>query len=99
MGKSRKKTPVIKDNGRSKKKNKTIANKTVRSKLKDPEFSIANGNAYKKEFESYNIADYVCYWTKEEAIHQYETSTWINKKQYPTLESWLTYWRKCVINK
>ena len=59
MGKSYKKTPIIKENGGSKKQMKTIANKAVRSKLKDPDFEIANGSAYKKEYESYDIADYV----------------------------------------
>lgn len=99
MGKSKKKMPIVKDNGKSKKKDKAIANRIVRSRLKDPDFVIANGNAYKKEFESYNIADYVAYWTKEDAIRYYNTSEWVDKKKYPTLESWLIYWEKCMLNK
>ena len=67
MGKSYKKTPIIKENGDSKKQMKTIASKAVRSKLKHPDFEIANGNAYKKEYESYDIADYICRWTKNYA--------------------------------
>lgn len=99
MGKSVKKTPVIKDNGRSKKKQKAIANRILRRKLKNPDYGATKGNAYKKEFESYNIADYVIYWTKEEAIKQYKTGKWINKDEFPTLESWLQYWKKCVVRK
>ena len=40
MGKSYKKTPVIKENGESKKKMKTIANKAVRRKMKDAFLSV-----------------------------------------------------------
>ena len=55
MGKSYKKTPIIKENGESKKKMKTIANKAVRRKMKDTDFEITNGNAYRKEFESLTL--------------------------------------------
>ena len=98
MGKSKKKIPIVKDNGKSKKRDKAIANRIVRSRLKDPDFVIANGNAYKKEFESYNIADYVAYWTKEDAIRYYNTNEWV-KDKYPTLESWLINWEKTMLNK
>lgn len=72
MGKSVKKTPINKDNNSSKKEQKRRANKAVRRKLKDLDYTISNGRSYQKEFESYNIADYVCRWTKEEAIQDYE---------------------------
>lgn len=99
MGKSVKKIPIIKDNGSSKKKSKRLANKAVRSKLKNLDYEIADGKAYKKEFESYNIADYVSYWTKDDAINYYYNSSWIDREKYPTLDSWLVYWEKTMLKK
>lgn len=100
MGKSVKKTPIIKDNGKGKKKDKALANRATRRKLKDPDFSIPDGKSYKKEYESYRIADYVCRWTKEEAIEEYnKISSFIDKQKYPTLESFLNYWKKCMLRK
>lgn len=97
MGKSYKKTPIIKDNGSSKKQMKTIANKAVRSKLKDPDFEIANGNAYKKEYDSYDIADYVCRWTKKAAISSYYKNDILQEKY--TLNEWIIKWKKSVMKK
>lgn len=97
MGKSFKKTPVLKENGASKKKLKNHANKVVRSKLKDHDFSIANGSAYKKEYESYDIADYVCYQSKEDAILAYKSNSYL-REQF-TLEEWLIEWKKKMIRK
>ena len=103
MGKSYKRTPIIKDNGNSKKSQKRQATHSVRNKLKRG-IEISNGNAYKKHYESYDIADYVCRWTKEEAIKQYEKpcrysweTNW--KEEYPTLEDFLNYWEKCMRRK
>lgn len=97
MGKSTKKTPVLKDNGVSKKKLKNHANKVVRSKLKDLDFSIANGSSYKKEFESYDIADYVCYQSKEDAILTYKSNSYLRERF--TLEEWLIEWKKKMLGK
>ena len=97
MGKSFKKTPIIKENGDSKKQMKIIANKVVRSKLKDPYFIIANGNAYKKEYESYDIADYICRWTKKDAVSAYYKNTELQEKY--TLDEWLSKWKRSVVNK
>ena len=99
MSRSVKKNPVIKDNGKSKKAQKTHANRIVRRKLKDPEFDIADGKAYKKEFESWNIADYVSRWTKEDAIKLYNEDRLVDRRKFPTLEKWLEYWEKCMIKK
>lgn len=100
MGKSVKKTPIIKDNGKGKKKDKALANRATRRKLKDPDFSISDGKSYKKEYESYRIADYVCRWTQEEAIEEYnKINSFIDKRKYPTLESFLNYWKKCMLRK
>ena len=45
MSRSFKKVPIIKDNGKSKKKQKQIASRSVRRKMSDPEYEIGNGNA------------------------------------------------------
>ena len=97
MGKSYKKTPIIKENGESKKKMKTIANKAVRRKIKNIDFEIANGNAYRKEYESYDIADYINRWTKQDAIEAYKNNVLIQEKY--TLEKWLTEWEKTMLRK
>ena len=58
MSRSYKKTPYCGDNkGKAKKR---AANSKLRTKLKDYDFILANGNAYKKVYESYNICDF--YW-------------------------------------
>ena len=76
---------------------KNIANKAVRSKLKDPDFEIANGNAYKKEYESYDIADYVCRWTRKDAILKYKNESKIREKY--SLKEWLNKWEKTMLRK
>ena len=103
MSRSFKKVPIIKDNGKSKKKQKQIASRSVRRKMSDPEHEIGNGNAYKKATESYDIADCVCRWTEEEAKQYYldaekKGCQWLIKK-YPTLEKWMSYWRILMLGK
>jgi hypothetical protein len=99
MSRSYKKTPVIKDNGKSKKISKTFAVRKTRRKLKNLDYEIADGKAYRKEFESWEIADYVSRWTKEKAIQEYETNQYIDKKRFPTLQSWINYWEKYMYRK
>ena len=99
MSKSIRKTPILKDNGRSKKQNRAIANRIVRRKLKNLDYEIADGTAYKKEFESYNIADYVRYWSEEDARREYATNQFIDRNRFPTLESFLIFWKKCMKRK
>jgi hypothetical protein len=102
MGKSLKKTPISKDNGDSHKENKKIANRRVRSKLRNLEYEIKNGKSYRKEYPSYDIADHIFYWSKEEAIKEYRNPdhSWIYwDKEFPTLEDWLNYWEKSTIRK
>lgn len=85
MSRSYKKTPIIKDNGGGKKFAKKIANKRIRTKLKQ-DIEIGNGNEFKKHSESWDIADYVSRYTEHEAIEDYNTNNYLHKK-YPTLES------------
>lgn len=99
MSRSYKKNPITKDNGKSKKTAKTFAVRKTRRKLKDLDYDIADGKAYRKEFESWAIADYVTRWTKEKAIQEYETNQYIDKKRFPTLQSWINYWEKCMHRK
>lgn len=79
-------------NGKNMKK---FANKKVRNTE-----DIPNGKAYKKCFESWDICDYKWIWTKQDAIREYEQAqqginyTWL-LNEFPTLESYLEYWRKC----
>lgn len=102
MGKSYRKNPIVKDNGKSKKEMKSLANRKVRRKLNDPDFNIADGKAYKKEFESWDIADFISRWTKEDAIKEYENKSkkyrWF-KEEWPTLEDYLNYWEKTMHRK
>lgn len=101
MSRSYKKTPIIKDNGKSKKIAKTFAVRKTRRKLKDLDYEIADGKSYKKEFESWAIADHVLYWTEEQARAHYESKC--NEKwfieRWPTIESFLKYWYKCMKRK
>lgn len=102
MSRSYKKTPIIKDNGKSKKIGKTFAVRKTRHKLKNLDYKIADGKAYRKEFESWEIADYTTRWTKEYAIKEYESKSkeypWF-KENWPTLEDYLNYWEKTMHRK
>ena len=102
MSRSYRKNPIIKDNGKSKKEMKSLANRKIRRKLNDPDFNMADGKAYKKEFESWDIADFISRWTKEDAIKEYESKSkkypWF-KEEWPTLEDYLNYWEKTMHRK
>lgn len=102
MSRSYRKNPIVKDNGKSKKEMKSLANRKVRRKLNDPDFDIADGKAYRKEFESWDIADFISRWTKEDAVKEYESKSkkypWF-KKEWPTLEDYLNYWEKTMHRK
>lgn len=100
MSRSRKKVPIVKDRY-SGKWSKRQANKKVR---KEQEISI-RGKDYKKIYESWNIHDYINYYSKEDAIKDwYEeeslpTSCRWRHKRYETLEKWLFAWEKMMLNK
>lgn len=66
MSRSYKKNPIIKDKNKGMKQ---IANKKVRHH----KGNIANGNAYKKLFSSYDICDYSFRETYEEYLQQAES--------------------------
>lgn len=94
MSRSYKKTPIVKDRNKGQ---KALANRTVRRKLKDSDYGMANGKSYKKEYESWNISDYYFMMTEEEAKQEWEESSkkykWF-REEYPTLESYMKWWKK-----
>lgn len=107
MSRSYKRNPIIKDNGKSKKFAKRLATRKIRHLNNKFEDEVPSGKAYKKYFESWFIADYVCRWSEQDAINYY------NKKlaeaslgeddqvirDYPTLEDFLAWWRKHYVHK
>lgn len=114
MSRSYKKNPVIKDGGKSHKKEKQIASRRLRAKTREEtikgERIVADGGGYKKHNEQWDIADDIQRWPREDAIRAYEEMTGPNaactswspeefKKNYPTLESFLEYWAKCMRRK
>ena len=97
MSRSYKRIPICKDNGKGHKEAKRLANKRFRRSNID---AISKSNFYKKYSESYDIADYICYWPKERAINEYQNGfNEYLKAKYPTLDSFLQYWEKCMIKK
>ena len=98
MSRSYKKNPVYSD-GRTPtpKKIKRIANKKVRHTK-----NLADGKAYKKVFESWDIHDYISRWTWEDAKFKYfhpnlHGINW--QEDYPTLKDFYKYWIKFHRNK
>lgn len=59
---------------------------------------VPNGNKYKK-FQRHWLW-YPRRWTKEDAINDYESGEYpYIQMEFPTLESYLNYWAKCVRRK
>jgi len=71
MSRSYKKTPVVKQTLKGSKK---AANKRIRKMLKNGT-DIGNGNEYQKHTNSYDIADFACRWSKEDATQFYYKHT------------------------
>ena len=100
MSRSFKKNPINKDHFGGK-YGKRMASKAVRRKKT---FALSGGE-YKKVYESWNINDYISYYSKEDAIKD-----WYNEeaehckyphlhKKYGTLERWLQAWEKMALRK
>lgn len=71
MSRSYKKTPIVKDSNKGKKLEKRFANKKIRAFFKEHSDVSLPNNSYKKVSESWNIADFTCRWSKEDAIQFY----------------------------
>lgn len=100
MSRSYRKFYAAKDND---KRQKQLANKKVRHTNKlDP----LKGGEYKKIYSTWDICDYYCVWTKEDAVAEwyeeeaehYKGYAWRHSR-FGTLENWLNYWEKCVRRK
>ena len=100
MSRSRKKNPITKDHWGGK-FGKRMASKAVR---RSKDFSLSGGE-YKKIYESWNINDYISYYSKEDAIKDwYDEEAEHCKyqhlhKKYGTLERWLKAWEKMSLRK
>ena len=90
MSKSYKKFPIV----RQDKFNKKEWNRKVRRL--DIDYSL-KGNQYKKVFINFNSWKYP--WFLEEAIEQYQNSDRFPNNEFPTLESWIEYWKNCCRRK
>ena len=89
MSNSYKKTPIYKDLP-SGKKGQIQANRTVRRKLKGAN-ELPQRKTYKKFYCSWEVHDWVNYWSFEDAKAQYEElqqQDWF-KKKYPTEQDFL----------
>lgn len=102
MSRSYKKTPVAKDNFGGK-TGKRMANKKVRKNKNE----LLKRGDYKKVSESWDINDFICYYSKEQAIKDWYKEEknnppyqngWRHEK-YHTLEKWLIAWKKMMLNK
>ena len=78
MSRSHKKVPIAKDGGKQRKSMKQIANRHYRRQMKQEllryEEDATNPRekkSYKKNFESYDIYDYIVYWSLEQVIAAY----------------------------
>jgi len=110
MSRSYKKFPVSKDNPRGSKKAKSRANRQFRRSCPD---NIPLKSAYHRKYtESWNIHDYICYWTMQEAIDKWDSEEFFlasGKSDYSiynrwhsmfgTREKYLNYWEKCMRRK
>lgn len=93
MSRSYHKNHFIKDHTRGGKKR---ANRKVRHTP-----NIPNGAYFKRCYQSWNICDFRWIWTKDMATAEYSTkrSSLSFLQKFPTLEDYLSYWRKCVHTK
>lgn len=99
MSRSYKKHPIVKDHS-SGKWGKKQSNRAVRNK----EEAYKRSN-YKKVYPSWDIHDYISYYSKEMAIEDWyveearpKESQFLHNK-YGTLEKWLIAWEKTMLKK
>lgn len=95
--KSYKKYPIVKQE----KVDKTLWNHKIRNlkiekifeeNWEDESLFSLKGKQYQKIFPNWNTWQYI--WTLEDAIENYHPNNY-----FPTLESWIEYWKKCCFRK
>ncbi|PLS15071.1 hypothetical protein CVD28_24825 [Bacillus sp. M6-12] len=96
MSRSYKKTPVVTD-GHSGKEAKKFANRKVRRYKHE----LANGKAYRRVFNPYDIHDHISYYSyqsfkKDQEAHQKEVDNGVAKYSFYTDEN---DWQKCYRRK
>lgn len=85
MSRSYKKFPVV----RQERVDKHFWNRRFRRQKLN---YATRGSQYKRFWSNWDDWNYR--WTLQEAIESY-----IPSKHYPTLESWIEYWKKCCLRK
>lgn len=83
MARSFRRVPVVKQE----RVDKRVWNRAIRNKRLD--YSM-RGSQYKKVMPNWNTWQYR--WTLRDAIREYSPS-----ERFPTLESWILYWKKCCL--
>ena len=114
MSRSCKKQPFIKDNGKGSKQAKTYANRIYRRRIsKATEPSGRKSALYRRNYESWNIHDYVSRWSYIDALREWESEErrigagvppgkygrWSWHNQFRTKDRFLNYWKKSMIRK
>ena len=100
MSRSFKKTPINKDHFGGK-LGKRRASKAVR---RNKDFALSGGE-YKKVYDSWDINDYISYYSREDAIKDWYDEEAAHRKyqnlhkRYGTLERWLQAWEKMTLRK
>lgn len=83
MARSFRRVPVVKQE----RVDKRVWNRAIRNKRLD--YSM-RGSQYKKIMPNWDTWQYR--WTLQEAIREYSPS-----ERFPTLKSWILYWKKCCL--
>ena len=117
MSRSYKKHPVYTDgHRRTTKENKQLANRSVRRRNKqivdgyfteDPRYTemlTLDGKSYTRYWNSWDIHDWICWWSMAAAINQFEHPNWLYNPytgewfhlfdEYPSIYDFISYWEK-----
>ena len=90
MGKSIKKTPIVKNDGKSKKEWKKIASHSLRQKLKNPEYGVDDFAVF--FYNRHCDPNYYCNKNSPADRGEKAVNEWL--EHYPTLEDFLRHWKK-----
>lgn len=87
MGKSYKRTPIVKQE----RVNKKVWNHAVRQKVKSLDYAL-KGSQHKRIMLNFHSWKYP--WSLQEAIEGY-----VPNKYFPTLDSYIEYWKRVCLRK